>query len=169
MLLRTLWCRLGARRPLSSACCLHPNLTNQEHTTAGWGEPGGEPPPPPQTSTVPPATWSPPPWGSLSGPCCLLDTHGRAAVLQIAHHIAASRQTPRPSSSVWLSSSSMFRSQMRHYSTNLVKPVLKSTLKVPVVPGKRIPKGPRTKQPSRTNQPLQEESQVHQKTTEFLT
>uniref|UniRef100_A0A3Q0QV76 Required for meiotic nuclear division 1 homolog n=1 Tax=Amphilophus citrinellus TaxID=61819 RepID=A0A3Q0QV76_AMPCI len=39
------------------------------------------------------------------------------------------------------------------YSTNLVTSVLKSGLKPATVPGKRAPKGPRTKQPSRANQP----------------
>lgn len=40
------------------------------------------------------------------------------------------------------------------YSTNLVKSVLKPGLKpATTVPGKRAPKGPRTKQPSRANQP----------------
>ncbi|XP_017277066.1 required for meiotic nuclear division protein 1 homolog [Kryptolebias marmoratus] len=39
------------------------------------------------------------------------------------------------------------------YSTNIVKSVLKSTLNPAPIPGKRAPKGPRTKQPSRANQP----------------
>ncbi|XP_037603162.1 required for meiotic nuclear division protein 1 homolog isoform X2 [Sebastes umbrosus] len=43
--------------------------------------------------------------------------------------------------------------QKRFYSPDLVKSVLNPVLKPAVVPGKRIPKGPRTKQPSRTNQP----------------
>lgn len=49
--------------------------------------------------------------------------------------------------------------QTRFYSPNIVKTVLKTTLKPAVVPGKKIPKGPRTKQPSRTNQPSQSEDQ----------
>lgn len=48
------------------------------------------------------------------------------------------------------------------YSTNLVKSVLKSGLKPATVPGKRAPKGPRTKQPSRANQPsLSEDKVIH--------
>lgn len=51
--------------------------------------------------------------------------------------------------------------QMRFYSSNIVKSVLKSTLK-PTAPvsGIRAPKGPRTKQPSRANQPSLKEDKV---------
>lgn len=53
--------------------------------------------------------------------------------------------------------------QKRLYSTNPVTLVLKPNLKSAVVPGKRAPKGPRTKQPSRTNQPsLKEDKVAHQ-------
>ncbi|KAJ0008746.1 hypothetical protein NQD34_016161 [Periophthalmus magnuspinnatus] len=45
--------------------------------------------------------------------------------------------------------------QRRFYSPELVKTVLKSTIKPAVVSAKRVPKGPRTKQPSRANQPSQ--------------
>ncbi|RVE57664.1 hypothetical protein OJAV_G00218800 [Oryzias javanicus] len=41
----------------------------------------------------------------------------------------------------------------RFYSSSIVKSVLKSGLKPAALPGKRAPKGPRTKQPSRANQP----------------
>ncbi|XP_019953578.2 required for meiotic nuclear division protein 1 homolog [Paralichthys olivaceus] len=47
--------------------------------------------------------------------------------------------------------------QNRFYSPDLVKSMLKPTLKPVTVPGKRVPKGPRTKQPSRANQPSQKE------------
>ncbi|KAG7229099.1 hypothetical protein INR49_013040 [Caranx melampygus] len=43
--------------------------------------------------------------------------------------------------------------QKRFYSSDLVKSMLKSSIKPVTVPGKRVPKGPRTKQPSRANQP----------------
>lgn len=46
------------------------------------------------------------------------------------------------------------------YSANIVKSVLKSTLKATPVPGKWAPKGPRTKQPSRANQPSVSEDKV---------
>ncbi|XP_028995232.1 required for meiotic nuclear division protein 1 homolog isoform X2 [Betta splendens] len=41
------------------------------------------------------------------------------------------------------------------YSSDLMKSVLKPSLKPAATPGKRVPKGPRTKQPSRANQPSQ--------------
>lgn len=52
------------------------------------------------------------------------------------------------------------RGQTSLYSTNLVKSVLKPGLKPATVPGKRAPKGPRTKQPSRANQPSLSEDKV---------
>lgn len=58
--------------------------------------------------------------------------------------------------------------QQQRYSSNLVKSMLKSSLKPPVVSGKRVPKGPRTKQPSRTNQPsLKEDKVVNRMTDSF--
>lgn len=55
--------------------------------------------------------------------------------------------------------------QKRLYATNSVKLMLKPNLKSAVVPGKRVPKGPRTKQPSRTNQPSLKEDKVAHQTT----
>ncbi|XP_024113783.1 required for meiotic nuclear division protein 1 homolog [Oryzias melastigma] len=52
-----------------------------------------------------------------------------------------------------LHSLSGFTSSARFYSSSIVKSVLKSGLKPAALPGKRPPKGPRTKQPSRANQP----------------
>lgn len=46
--------------------------------------------------------------------------------------------------------------QTRFYSTLPIKNVFKPVLKPVPLPGKRIPKGPRTKQPSRANQPVQD-------------
>lgn len=54
--------------------------------------------------------------------------------------------------------------QKRVYSSDLVKSMLKPTLKPAVVSGKRVPKGPRTKQPSRTNQPSLKEDKVENQT-----
>ncbi|XP_072313204.1 required for meiotic nuclear division protein 1 homolog [Eucyclogobius newberryi] len=58
-------------------------------------------------------------------------------------------------------SSSCRIEQRRFYSPELVKTVLKSTIK-PVVAAKRVSKGPRTKQPSRANQPSQTEDSMMQ-------
>lgn len=55
--------------------------------------------------------------------------------------------------------------QKRLYSTSPVNLILKPSLKSAVVPGKRVPKGPRTKQPSRTNQPSLKEDKVADRTT----
>lgn len=59
------------------------------------------------------------------------------------------------------------------YSPELVKSVLKSTIKPAVkpaiVPAKRVPKGPRTKQPSRANQPSQTEDQDMMQCIAFAT
>ncbi|AWP16194.1 putative required for meiotic nuclear division protein 1 -like isoform 2 [Scophthalmus maximus] len=49
--------------------------------------------------------------------------------------------------------------QNRFYSSDIVKSMLKPSLKPVTVPGKRVPKGPRTKQPSRANQPALSEDQ----------
>ncbi len=59
--------------------------------------------------------------------------------------------------------------QKRFYSSNLVKSVLKPTLKPATVPGKRVPKGPRTKQPSRANQPSLSEDKVIQPVIRLIT
>lgn len=52
------------------------------------------------------------------------------------------------------------RGQKCFYTSDLVKSVLKSSLNPATIPGKRVPKGPRTKQPSRTNQPSLKEDKV---------
>lgn len=59
--------------------------------------------------------------------------------------------------------------QVCFYSTNLVTSVLKSGLKPATVPGKRAPKGPRTKQPSRANQPSLSEDKDMMQCTAFAT
>uniref|UniRef100_A0A1A8MF02 Required for meiotic nuclear division 1 homolog n=1 Tax=Nothobranchius pienaari TaxID=704102 RepID=A0A1A8MF02_9TELE len=50
--------------------------------------------------------------------------------------------------------------QMCFYSSSIIKSVLTPSLKPTTVPGKRAPKGPRTKQPSRANQPSVNEDQL---------
>ncbi|CAN9502633.1 unnamed protein product [Ophioblennius macclurei] len=55
------------------------------------------------------------------------------------------------------------------YSTNIVQSVLKPSIKTVAVPGKRPPKGPRTKQPSRANQPSQNEDQDMMQCIAFAT
>lgn len=53
------------------------------------------------------------------------------------------------------------QNQKRFYSSNIVKSVIKPTLTPAPTSGKRVPKGPRTKQPSRANQPALSEDQVN--------
>ncbi|XP_061599941.1 required for meiotic nuclear division protein 1 homolog [Cololabis saira] len=52
--------------------------------------------------------------------------------------------------------------QLRFYSSNIVKAVLKPGVKPTPLPGKRPPKGPRTKQPSRANQPSHQDQDMMQ-------
>lgn len=52
--------------------------------------------------------------------------------------------------------------QKRFYSSDLMKSMLKSSIKPVTVPGKRVTKGPRTKQPSRANQPSLSDDMVIQ-------
>ncbi|XP_047467448.1 required for meiotic nuclear division protein 1 homolog isoform X2 [Mugil cephalus] len=59
--------------------------------------------------------------------------------------------------------------QMRFYSSDIIKSVLKSTLKPTAAAGKRAPKGPRTKQPSRTNQPSLKEDEDMMRCIAFAT
>ncbi|XP_058471464.1 required for meiotic nuclear division protein 1 homolog [Solea solea] len=59
--------------------------------------------------------------------------------------------------------------QNRFYATDLVKSILKPSLKPVAVPGKRIPKGPRTKQPSRANQPSLQEDEDMMRCIAFAT
>ncbi|XP_023807257.1 required for meiotic nuclear division protein 1 homolog [Oryzias latipes] len=61
------------------------------------------------------------------------------------------------------------RSSARFYSTSIVKSVLKSGLKPAPLPGKRAPKGPRTKQPSRANQPSQKQDEDMMQCIAFAT
>lgn len=69
--------------------------------------------------------------------------------------------------------SNCYSEQRRFYAPELVKAVLKSTInpaaKPPIVPAKRVPKGPRTKQPSRANQPFQTEDQDMMQCIAFAT
>uniref|UniRef100_A0A1A8FM45 Required for meiotic nuclear division 1 homolog n=1 Tax=Nothobranchius korthausae TaxID=1143690 RepID=A0A1A8FM45_9TELE len=59
--------------------------------------------------------------------------------------------------------------QMCFYSSSIIKSVLTPSLKPTIVPGKRAPKGPRTKQPSRANQPSVNEDQDMMQCIAFAT
>lgn len=139
MLLRTLWDKLGAARNfVTSAFPFHPT----------------------------------------QAPKCEIKfrTHPRSSALQTTRSFNAPLFKPEPPSHFWspaLSGSQRpgcicsmdFQrrsNQKRWYASNLVKSVLKPTLKPVIAPGKRVPKGPRTKQPSRANQPSLNQDTVSQ-------
>ncbi|XP_078134146.1 required for meiotic nuclear division protein 1 homolog isoform X1 [Sander vitreus] len=135
MLLRTLWSRLGAqlhveRKPVSSWASAHLSQSIQTHQYES------------KTRT----------YSNWSGPRTTL--HQQQTL---------TRHVPPPLVGFKSICSNLLRDpgmltkygsgQKRFYSPDLVKSVLKPSLKPAAVPGKRVPKGPRTKQPSRANQP----------------
>ncbi|XP_071752566.1 required for meiotic nuclear division protein 1 homolog isoform X2 [Centroberyx gerrardi] len=159
MLLRTLWFRLGVQRPVdrrpvclfASASLSHPIQRHKYES---------------QPRTL--STWS------ASGICPrtrYLNTHYQQQCCT-KHVPPASHGLKSVSSTLladpWVLTKCRSR-QERLYSTNLVKSVLKSSLKPVTIPGKRVPKGPRTKQPSRTNQPSQDEDKDMMQCIAFAT
>ncbi|XP_056152074.1 required for meiotic nuclear division protein 1 homolog [Lampris incognitus] len=159
MLLRTWLCRLGGRRcperrSAGVIASLNPSQSSQQRkheptsrTLSTWS-----------TSGIFPSTWYP--------DCCKEQRPWR----RNAPHVSGGFQR---NSSTLLDDLGTLRacggSQRRPYSTNLVKSVLKSGLKPVSVPGKKVPKGPRTKQPSRANQPHQEEDKDMMQCIAFAT
>ncbi|XP_068577605.1 required for meiotic nuclear division protein 1 homolog [Cebidichthys violaceus] len=137
MLLRTLWSRLGAQRPAewkpvclcTSACLSQYEATPRTHSN--W-----------------------------SAPRIFSRTYHSNTLHQPLEH---TRRVPpalvgfNSNGSTLITDPGMLTKcgigQKRFYSPDLVKSVLKPSLKPAAVPGKRVPKGPRTKQPSRANQP----------------
>lgn len=133
MLLRTLWSRLGAQLHAGSRSgCV---LTSARTHCAPW---------------------------SFSRTCHLNYIHQQHE--QKRHVSLPALSRCKSLSSGFLTDpgrlSNCARGQTSLYSTNLVKSVLKPGLKPATVPGKRAPKGPRTKQPSRANQPSLSEDKV---------
>ncbi|KAM8913196.1 required for meiotic nuclear division protein 1 homolog isoform 2-T2 [Spinachia spinachia] len=136
MLLRTLWSRLGAQRPVGwKPVCVPVSQSFRPHACVS--EPT-----------------------TLSTPCA-------PRILSRNYHVNSPRQPlkrTRPAFVGFEGKSSASTSdsgtptkcgigQKYLYSTDLGKSALKPSLKPAPVPGKRVPKGPRTKQPSRANQP----------------
>lgn len=145
MLLRSLWCRFGTqllveRKPVS--ICALTSISQSLHPTKYECRPRGH--------------WL------LSNPPQKDQTVG--------YVLAASGGFARFTRTSMNCGLSVMRTwgQKRLYSSNPVNLMLKPTLKSAVVPGKRVPKGPRTKQPSRTNQPaLKEDKVAHQTSREI--
>lgn len=146
MLLRTLWSRLGAQRPVERKpvfICASLSQSVQPHKYESK-----------------PRTHS-----NCSGPrTCYLNTLHQQQK-HIRHVLPASGGFKSLTGALLTDPGVLAKcgsEQRRFYSSNLVKSVLKPSLKPAVVPGKRVPKGPRTKQPSRANQPSLSEDKVIQ-------
>ncbi|KAM7376208.1 hypothetical protein PAMP_005951 [Pampus punctatissimus] len=138
MLLRTLWSRLGSQWPVErkpvcifASSCLSQSIQPHQYESK------------PRTLSY----WSG--TGTFPRTCYLNTLHQQHR--NIRHALPALSGFESLSSSLFIDSGVMTKcsGQKRLYTSDLVKPVLKPAL----VPGKRVPKGPRTKQPSRANQP----------------
>lgn len=150
MLLRTLWSRLGAqstveRKPvlLCASSSLSQSVQPRKYESK------------PRTHSNCSGPWI------LSRTCCFNTPHQQQ---EHVRHVLPASDGFRSFTSTFLTEPGRLdkcRSGQQHrYSSNLVKSMLKPSLKPPVPAGKRVPKGPRTKQPSRTNQPSLKEDQV---------
>lgn len=153
MLLRKFWCRLGAelsveRKPVficasaSLSQSVQPCKYESKHRTQSncYG-----------------------PW--IFSRTCYFNTHHQQQN-HARHVLTASSGFKRLTSTLLTDPGILTKCtsrQKRLYSSDLVKSMLKPTLK-PIVSGKRVPKGPRTKQPSRTNQPSLKEDKVKNQT-----
>ncbi|XP_067099659.1 required for meiotic nuclear division protein 1 homolog [Osmerus mordax] len=147
MILRTLFCRLRIHQPLvRTAVSSHSGVADpvQQHKY--------------ETQTKTFAALN----SSVSFPRTARDqcwTLGQA----VQHNLHKPQCFNTRTSSAVSSDLTQYRSvQMRFYSTLPIKTVFKPAFKSVPLPGKRIPKGPRTKQPSRANQPVQEDTDVMQ-------
>ncbi|KAM9340979.1 required for meiotic nuclear division protein 1 homolog isoform 1-T1 [Symphorus nematophorus] len=156
MLLRTLWSRLGAveRKPvfISASTSLSQSVQPRKYESK-------------------PRTHS-----NCSGPCifsrtCYLNTLHQQQ--EHVRHVLPALGGFKSISSTLLTDPGMLAKcrsgQKRLYSPDLVKSMLKPSLKPAIVPGKKIPKGPRTKQPSRANQPSQNEDKAMMQCIAFAT
>lgn len=151
MLLRALWSRLGAQRPAD-------RIPVSMYASASLSQ------------SVPPHKYESKPrtQSDFSSPWIISRTCCTNALLQKQEHVGHVGHV-RPALSGFKSVSSTLLTrpgmlakcgsgQKRFYSPDLVKSVLKPNVKAAAAaPGKRAPKGPRTKQPSRANQPTQKE------------
>ncbi|KAK5858053.1 hypothetical protein PBY51_011248 [Eleginops maclovinus] len=111
-------------------------------------------------------------------PVCLCGTTIRTRLSSQTLHVNSvqQRHVGRPASggvrspvgSV-LASSGVLSAQRRFYSPDIVKSILKSTAAPAAASGKRAPKGPRTKQPSRSNLPSSSEDKDTMQCIAFAT
>ncbi|XP_070698599.1 required for meiotic nuclear division protein 1 homolog isoform X1 [Pempheris klunzingeri] len=162
MLLRTLWTRSGALWPVERkpvCMCVSASLSQsiQPHKYEAK----------PRTHSSPSGSWI------FSRTCYFNTLHTQQThprhVLPPLGTFKSLCSTLLPDPWSWAKCSG----QKRFYSPDLVKTVLKPGLNPSVtpaaVPGKRVPKGPRTKQPSRANQPSQSEDKDMMQCIAFAT
>ncbi|KAK2826559.1 hypothetical protein Q5P01_020773 [Channa striata] len=154
MLLRTLWCRLGVQQAAGwkPVCiCVSASFAHSVQ---------------PQTYGFKPGTLSPGP-GTFARNFnlkSLKQMHIRPALSPLSGFKSLCSTFTDPAILTTYKSG-----QRCFYSSDFVKSVLKSSLQPAPVPGKRVPKGPRTKQPSRTNQPSLNEDQDMMQCIAFAT
>ncbi|XP_069016730.1 required for meiotic nuclear division protein 1 homolog [Embiotoca jacksoni] len=134
MLLRTLWCRLGAQRPAESrpiTAALSQSVLSHKYESRSW---------------------------TRAGPriCSRLNTlQEQQEQHEHKQHLLPALCALKSPRKTLLNVSGVLTNcgQTRLYTSSIVKSVLKPGIKPAAVAGKRAPKGPRTKQPSRANQP----------------
>lgn len=144
MLLRTPWCRRGVQRLLERSPVFVLSCVSGPIQRRGYERQT-------RTQTLP-----------TSGTCprnCHLNNQQYSWTPRYGGCILYGSQS-HPSSLLACPGTLTKCTQKRLYSTNLVKSVLTSGLKPATAPGKRIPKAPRTKQPSRTNPLCQDDDKV---------
>ncbi|KAI3367530.1 hypothetical protein L3Q82_026380 [Scortum barcoo] len=159
MLLRTLWSRLGAQRlvetkPAFICASASPSWSVQSHKYESK----------PRTHSDCPGPWT------LSRTCYLNLLHQQQRHIR---HVLPALGGFRSHSGALITDAGVLTQcrseQKRFYSSNLMKSVLKPSLKPAPAPGKRVPKGPRTKQPSRANQPSPNEDKDMMQCIAFAT
>ncbi|XP_073339652.1 required for meiotic nuclear division protein 1 homolog [Pagrus major] len=155
MLLRTLWSRLGAQRPVERKpvfMCASASFSQSVQA---------------HKYEYKPRTHSSCSGSGIFSRTCYLNTFHQQQE-QLRHVLPALGL-----SSTLLTDPGMLSKcrseQKRLYSADIVKTILKSSVKPAAVPGKRVPKGPRTKQPSRANQPSQTEDKDMMQCIAFAT
>ncbi|KAM8737549.1 required for meiotic nuclear division protein 1 homolog [Acanthopagrus schlegelii] len=139
MLLRTLWSRLGAQRPVErkpvfmcASASFSPSVQPHKYESK-------------------PRTHSSCSGSGIFSRTCYLNTFH-----QQQKHVRYVLPALGLSSSLLTDPGMLSKcrsEQKRLYSPDIVKSILKPSVKPAALPGKRVPKGPRTKQPSRSNQP----------------
>ncbi|KAM9842332.1 required for meiotic nuclear division protein 1 homolog isoform 1-T2 [Aulostomus maculatus] len=160
MLLRILWSRLGGHRSaekkpvcIYASACLSQSVHPQQYEFKSRSH----------------SHWS---CGATPPKACYLSTL-QPQQINTRHLLSAFVGFKSLNSTLLIESGLLTKcqyGQRRLYTSDLVKTVLKSSLKQTMpVSAKRLPKGPRTKQPSRTNQPSMAEDMDMMRCIAFAT